>query len=120
MKRYIVVIEENGEYKDISLFGERQKDIKGVAGFVAIKSENTVNHPTPEILARALLDNGVDVVKFYGDCENIREALEAREAELIANGDEKALKRQAKREEAKIALEAKKAKANKQSKKGNK
>lgn len=124
MQKYLVLMateakDENGNdktvYEEKVFFAETQKEIKALTGFRAVVTSEYVNHPSPEVMQRTLIAMGVDLVKFYSECEKTATELDKAEAELCAAGDEAALKRKARRE-AQLA-ESEKRKAEREAKK---
>lgn len=75
MKKYTVVTKVNGDFKELVYYAENTKDIKALEGFVAISKTERVKHPSPEIMQRAIIGLGGDLVKFYNLCDKIAEAI---------------------------------------------
>lgn len=79
MKKFSVVCKIGEELKELVFFGEKQKDVKNIDGFVAIVKTETARHPKPEIMQRVLIAMGVDLATFYNHCDELTTAVENQE-----------------------------------------
>lgn len=82
MKKYNMIIKNDGVLSETTVFAEKQSDIQKPEGFITFGESERVTHPQPEVLVEVLKELEIDVAKFYELCEPRTKALQAKRAEI--------------------------------------